>query len=102
MSKSCIDILTAFLKWWHGEHGDGEEDGNGNGDEGNGEEPIEYGVCKDIDILNFWNQHKIVWKLLDPKRIGVSLTERFQMNPEYSTAAIIVYHPQAIYFNMES
>jgi 5-methyltetrahydrofolate--homocysteine methyltransferase len=30
--------------------------------------------------------------------IGVDLTEAYQLVPEQSTAAIVVHHPQAIYF----
>ncbi|HET7826639.1 MAG TPA: methionine synthase [Anaeromyxobacter sp.] len=40
-----------------------------------------------------------VWKLLEPERaIGVSLTEANQMVPEQSTSAIVLHHPDAIYF----
>jgi len=37
--------------------------------------------------------------LLEPERIGVSLSEEFQLHPEQSTSAIIVHHPEAKYFN---
>jgi 5-methyltetrahydrofolate--homocysteine methyltransferase len=40
-----------------------------------------------------------IWKLLEPERaIGVSLTEASQMVPEQSTSAIVLHHPDAIYF----
>jgi 5-methyltetrahydrofolate--homocysteine methyltransferase len=40
-----------------------------------------------------------LWKLLEPDRaIGVSLTEGHQMVPEQSTSAIVLHHPDAIYF----
>jgi 5-methyltetrahydrofolate--homocysteine methyltransferase len=40
-----------------------------------------------------------VWKLLEPDRaIGVSLTEAYQMVPEQSTSAVVLHHPQAIYY----
>jgi 5-methyltetrahydrofolate--homocysteine methyltransferase len=40
-----------------------------------------------------------LWKLLDPERtIGVSLTDAHQMVPEQSTSAIVLHHPDAIYF----
>jgi 5-methyltetrahydrofolate--homocysteine methyltransferase len=40
-----------------------------------------------------------VWKLLEPDRtIGVTLTEANQMVPEASTSAIVLHHPDAIYF----
>jgi len=38
-------------------------------------------------------------ELLEPERIGVSLSEEFQLHPEQSTSAIIVHHPEAKYFN---
>ncbi|MFZ9342709.1 MAG: vitamin B12 dependent-methionine synthase activation domain-containing protein, partial [Candidatus Nanopelagicaceae bacterium] len=38
-------------------------------------------------------------ELLEPKRIGVELSEEFQLHPEQSTSAIIVHHPEAKYFN---
>ncbi|HEX4382916.1 MAG TPA: vitamin B12 dependent-methionine synthase activation domain-containing protein, partial [Myxococcales bacterium] len=39
-----------------------------------------------------------VWAILDPSRIGVSLTEAHQMVPEQSTSAIITWHPDASYY----
>ena len=40
-----------------------------------------------------------LWKLLEPDRaIGVALTEGHQMVPEQSTSAIVLHHPDAIYF----
>ena len=53
-----------------------------------------YGACPDLA------QHEIVWRLLDAEAaIGTELTEAFQIVPEQSTAAIILHHPQATYFN---
>ena len=51
-----------------------------------------YPSCPDI------TQHKLVWKLLDPTKSGMSLTSACQIIPEQSTAAIIVHHPDAEYF----
>jgi 5-methyltetrahydrofolate--homocysteine methyltransferase len=42
-----------------------------------------------------------LFELLKPERIEVELSEEFQLNPEQSTSAIIVHHPQAKYFNKE-
>ncbi len=40
-----------------------------------------------------------LWKLLEPDRtLGVTLTEANQMVPEQSTSAIVLHHPDAIYF----
>ncbi len=53
-----------------------------------------YGACPDL------SQHETVWRLLDAERaIGTSLTEAYQIVPEQSTAAIVMHHPQASYFN---
>jgi 5-methyltetrahydrofolate--homocysteine methyltransferase len=45
------------------------------------------------------NDHGKVFQLLTvTEAIGVSLTESYQLVPEQSTAAIVVHHPQAVYF----
>ncbi len=41
-----------------------------------------------------------VWPLLYPERIGVTLSEEFQVHPEQSTTALITHHPEARYFNV--
>jgi 5-methyltetrahydrofolate--homocysteine methyltransferase len=47
------------------------------------------------------DDQQLIWKLLDPERtIGVSLTEAFQMVPEASTSAIVLHHPDAIYYTL--
>jgi len=48
---------------------------------------------------NLADQEKL-FRLLDPGRIGVSLTEEYQLVPEQSTSAIVVHHPRAKYFNV--
>ncbi len=43
--------------------------------------------------------HAKVWQLRPaPETIGVSLTDSYQFDPEQTTAAIVVHHPQATYF----
>ncbi len=54
-----------------------------------------YPACPDLE-----DQVKI-FELLQPERIGVELTEEFQLDPEQSTSAIIIHHPDAKYFNIE-
>jgi 5-methyltetrahydrofolate--homocysteine methyltransferase len=54
-----------------------------------------YPACPNLE-----DQAKL-FELLGPERIGVSLTEEFQLDPEQSTSAIIVHHPEARYFNIE-
>jgi 5-methyltetrahydrofolate--homocysteine methyltransferase len=41
-----------------------------------------------------------LFAMLRPERIGISLTEEYQLVPEQSTSAIIVHHPEARYFNV--
>ena len=38
--------------------------------------------------------------LLGAERIGITLSEEFQLHPEQSTSAIVVHHPQATYFSV--
>ncbi|MBX2990463.1 MAG: B12-binding domain-containing protein [Bacteroidetes bacterium] len=42
-----------------------------------------------------------LFELLDGERIGVRLTDEFSLEPEQSTNAIIVHHPEARYFNVK-
>lgn len=53
-----------------------------------------YPACPDMS-----DQEKL-FRLLDPARIGCVLTENWQIDPEQSTSAIIVHHPEAKYFNV--
>jgi 5-methyltetrahydrofolate--homocysteine methyltransferase len=52
-----------------------------------------YPACPDLE------QQLQLCELLEPGRIGVELSEEFQLHPEQSTSAIIVHHPEAKYFN---
>jgi 5-methyltetrahydrofolate--homocysteine methyltransferase len=52
-----------------------------------------YGACPNLE-----DRAKIV-DLLHPERIGVTLSDEFQLHPEQSTDAIVVHHPEAKYFN---
>lgn len=42
-----------------------------------------------------------LFDLLQPERIGMKLSEEFQLEPEQSTSAIVVVHPEAKYFNVK-
>jgi 5-methyltetrahydrofolate--homocysteine methyltransferase len=53
-----------------------------------------YPACPSLE-----DQGKL-FTLLKPERIGVTLSEEFQLIPEQSTSAIIVHHPEARYFNL--
>jgi len=41
-----------------------------------------------------------LFELLDPGRIGVTLSEEFQLHPEQATSALVAHHPEAKYFNV--
>lgn len=54
-----------------------------------------YPACPNLE-----DQAKL-FELIDPSRIDVELTEEFQLEPEQSTSAIIVHHPEAKYFSID-
>lgn len=54
-----------------------------------------YPACPNLE-----DQTKL-FELLDPGRIDVALSEEFQLEPEQSTSAIIVHHPEAKYFSVD-
>jgi 5-methyltetrahydrofolate--homocysteine methyltransferase len=54
-----------------------------------------YPACPALE-----DQAKLM-ELLEGERIGVTLTEEFQLVPEQSTSAIIVHHREARYFNVK-
>ena len=51
-----------------------------------------YPACPNLE-----DQVKL-FELLDPARIDVALSDEFMMEPEQSTSAIILHHPDAKYF----
>jgi len=52
-----------------------------------------YPACPDL------TDRALLVALLDPSRIGVTLSEELQLHPEQSTDALVVHHPEAKYFN---
>ena len=52
-----------------------------------------YPACPNLE-----DRAKVV-RLLRPERIGVTLSEEFQLAPEQSTDALIAHHPEAKYFS---
>ena len=53
-----------------------------------------YPACPDLE-----DQVKL-FQLLQPERIGLKLSEQFQLEPEQSTTALVAHHPKAKYFNV--
>jgi len=54
-----------------------------------------YPACPDLQ-----DEEKL-FKLLDPSRIGCTLSENWMIQPEQSTSALVVHHPEARYFNVD-
>lgn len=53
-----------------------------------------YAACPDLE------QNAPLFDLLKPEEFGIELSETFQIHPEQSTSAIVVYHPNATYYNI--
>jgi 5-methyltetrahydrofolate--homocysteine methyltransferase len=53
-----------------------------------------YPACPNLE------DQKKLFSVLPAEKIGITLSETFQMAPEQSTSAIIVHHPQAKYFSV--
>ena len=97
-----VQLTEALAEHWHGrireELGFAKEDANDIAailDQGYRGSRYSFGypACPDLE------QQRQLCQLLEPERIGVELSEEFQLHPEQSTSAIIVHHPEAKYFN---
>ena len=98
-----VQLTEALAEMWHGrireELGFAGEDGDlegmlrGQGYRGS-RYSFGYPACPDLD-----DRTGLV-ALMNPERIGVSLSEELQLHPEQSTDAMIVHHPEAKYFNV--
>ena len=97
-----VQLTEALAEYWHArirqELGVGDSDDpalQGILDQGYQGSRYSFGypACPDLSA------QVQLCELLDPGRIGVELSEEFQLHPEQSTSAIIVHHPEAKYFN---
>ncbi len=96
-----VELAEALAEYWHlkvrEELAITEEDGSGIQDfvvQGYRGSRYSFGypACPDM------KGNELIFDLLKPERIGVTLTEGGQMVPEQTTSAFIVHHPQAKYF----
>ncbi len=97
-----VQLTEALAEMWHArvreEFGFGDED---NDDLGailrqgyrGSRYSFGYPACPDLQ------DRTVMVRLLDPSRIGVTLSEELQLHPEQSTDALVVHHPEAKYFN---
>jgi 5-methyltetrahydrofolate--homocysteine methyltransferase len=98
-----VEMAEALAEFWHrrireelGIAGDDAETVAGLFDQGYRGSRYSFGypACPNLE------DQKQIFDLLEPDRIGVSLSEEFQLDPEQSTSAIIVHHPEAKYFSV--
>jgi len=53
-----------------------------------------YSACPDLELS------RPLFDLLKPEEFGIELSDSFQIHPEQSTTAMVVYHPNATYYNI--
>ncbi len=98
-----VEIAEAAAEWLHARMR--EELGIAGGDQTGVEAMVRQGyrgsrysfgypACPDLE------QQRPLFTLLQPERIGITLSESCQMEPEQSVSAIVVHHPEAKYFNL--
>jgi 5-methyltetrahydrofolate--homocysteine methyltransferase len=97
-----VQLTEALAEYWHarvrGELGFGAEDSDdldailGQGYRGS-RYSFGYPACPDL------SDRATLVRLLEPERIGVTLSEELQLHPEQATDALVVHHPEAKYFN---
>jgi 5-methyltetrahydrofolate--homocysteine methyltransferase len=97
-----VQLAEALAEYWH--HRVRQELGFGDEDPGGLDDILKvryrgcryafgYPACPDLE-----DRAKVI-RLLRPERIGVILSEEFQLAPEQSTDALITHHPEANYFS---
>jgi len=97
-----VETAEALAEYWHkrmreelGIAGDDAKDVKGLFQQQyhGGRYSFGYPACPNLE------DQRQMFALLEPQRIGVELSEEFQLHPEQSTDALIVHHPEAKYFN---
>lgn len=99
----AVETAEALAEYWHkvirvelgiaGQDADRVEDLFHQGYQGS-RYSFGYPACPNME------DQRQLFELLKPERIGIELTESFQMDPEASTSAIIAHHPEARYFSI--
>lgn len=104
-----VQLTEALAEYWHARirHELSLSDGSHAGDEDSADlqeffnlkyrgarYSFGYGSCPNLE------DRETLVDLLDSRRIGVDISEEFQLHPEQSTDAFVLYHPEAKYFNV--
>lgn len=96
-----VEVTEALAEYWHkriredwGIAGDDASDVKSLFRQGfqGGRYSFGYPACPDLE------DQAQLFELLQPGRIGVELSEGFQLHPEQSVSAIVCHHPEAKYF----
>jgi 5-methyltetrahydrofolate--homocysteine methyltransferase len=97
-----VEMAEAMAEYWHkrirselgidGDDADAPEELFRQGYQGS-RYSFGYAACPNLE------DRRQLFELLDPSRIGLELSEEFQIHPEQSTDALIVHHQEAKYFN---
>ncbi len=97
-----VEMAEALAELWHrrmrqelgiaGEDGPGPHDWFRQGYRGS-RFSFGYPACPNLE------DQELLFRLVDPSPIGVSLTDEFMLHPEQSTSAIVLHHTEATYFN---
>jgi 5-methyltetrahydrofolate--homocysteine methyltransferase len=97
-----VQLTEALAEYWHarvraelGFGGEDSDDLTGILDQAYRGSRYSFGypACPDL------TDRATLVRLLEPERIGVTLSEELQLHPEQSTDALVVHHPEAKYFN---
>jgi 5-methyltetrahydrofolate--homocysteine methyltransferase len=98
-----VEMAEALAEYWHKqvrcEWGIGDQDAPeikklfAQGYQGSRFSPG-YPACPNLE------DQTQIFTILEPQRIGLSLSEEYMLEPEESTSALIVHHPQARYFDV--
>lgn len=100
-----VEMAEALAEYWHkqvrAEWGFGHQDADdikklfAQGYQGSRYSPG-YPACPNLE------DQTQIFAILEPERIGMALSEEFMLEPEQSTSALVVHHPQARYFDVRS
>ncbi|HUW15476.1 MAG TPA: methionine synthase, partial [Actinomycetes bacterium] len=97
-----VQLTEALAEYWHARVREelhlGAEDGDGldqilRQEYRGSRYSFGYPACPELE------DQAVLVDLLHPERVGVTLSEEFQLHPEQSTSALVVHHPEAKYFN---
>src|ERR1022692_419147 len=97
-----VQLAEALAEYWHARTREALSIGGADPDQLDGILRVGYQGCRysfGYPACPDLEDRAKVMRLLDAERIGVTLSEEFQLAPEQSTDALIAHHPEAKYFS---